>query len=61
VKGSVRLTTGHLRMAQHGRTQAVIGREGAPLGQRAGSRLFVDLASDEMALLIEDPMGVDSG
>ena len=28
-------------------------REGAPLDQRAGSPLFVDLASDEMALLIE--------
>jgi hypothetical protein len=30
-----------------------LGREYAPLGQRAGSPLFVDLASDEMALLIE--------
>jgi len=30
-----------------------LGREGAPLGQRTGSPLFVDLASDEMALLIE--------
>ena len=30
-----------------------LGREGAPLGQRAGSPLFVNLASDEMALLIE--------
>ena len=29
------------------------GREGAPFGQRAGSSLFVSLASDEMALLIE--------
>ena len=34
-----------------------LGREGAPLGQRASSPLFVSLASDEMALLIEDPMG----
>ena len=27
--------------------------EGAPLGQRAGSSLFVNFAGDEMALLIE--------
>src|SRR5208337_4594750 len=30
-----------------------LGREGAPLGQRAGSSLFVNFAGDEMALLIE--------
>ncbi len=30
-----------------------LGREGAPLGQRASSPLFVSSASDEMALLIE--------
>ena len=35
------------------------GREGAPLGQRGGAPLFVDLAGDEMALLIE--MVVDLG
>ena len=35
------------------------GHERAPLGQRAGSPLFVDLAGDEMALLIE--MVVDLG
>ena len=34
-------------------------REGAPLGQRASSPLFVNLAGDEMALLIE--MVVDLG
>jgi hypothetical protein len=34
-------------------------RENAPLGQRTGSHLFVNLASDEMALLIE--MVVDLG
>jgi hypothetical protein len=33
--------------------------EDAPLGQRAGSSLFVNLAGDEMALLIE--MVVDLG
>ena len=30
-----------------------LGCEGAPLGQRAGSFLFVNLAGDEMALLIK--------
>ena len=35
------------------------GREGAPLGQRGGAPLFVNLAGDEMALLIE--MVVDLG
>jgi hypothetical protein len=30
-----------------------LSRESAPIGQRAGSPLFVDLAIDEMALLIE--------
>ena len=39
------------------RPKRPLGRDGAPLGQRTGSPLFVDLASDEMALLIEDPMG----
>ena len=36
-----------------------LGREGAPLGQRGGAPLFVSLAGDEMALLIE--MVVDLG
>ena len=36
-----------------------LGREGAPLGQRGGAPLFVSLAGDEMALLIE--MVVDVG
>ena len=36
-----------------------LGREGAPLGQRGGASLFVNLAGDEMALLIE--MVVDLG
>ena len=36
-----------------------LGREGAPLGQRGGAPLFVNLAGDEMALLIE--MVVDLG
>ena len=36
-----------------------LGREGAPLGQRGGAPLFVKLAGDEMALLIE--MVVDLG
>lgn len=31
----------------------VFGRQGAPLGQRVGSSLFVNLASDEIALLID--------
>ena len=35
------------------------GREGAPLGQRGGAPLFVNLAGDEMALLVE--MVVDLG
>ncbi len=35
------------------RPKRPLGRESAPLGQCAGSSLFVDLASDEMALLIE--------
>ncbi len=39
------------------RPKRPLGRESAPLGQCAGSSLFVDSASDEMALLIEDPMG----
>ena len=30
-----------------------LGREGAPLGQRGGAPLFVNLAGDEMAPLIE--------
>jgi hypothetical protein len=33
--------------------QLASSRESAPLGQRTGSRLFVSLASDEMAFLIE--------
>ena len=41
------------------RPKRPLGRESAPLGQCAGSSLFVDLASDEMALLIE--MVVDLG
>jgi hypothetical protein len=57
--GSVRVTTDRLRMAQYGQTQAVIRPRGRALGQRAGSPLFVNLASDEMALLIE--MVVDLG
>jgi len=41
-------------MAQRAQTQAgPLGREGAPLGQRGGAPLFVNLAGDEMALLIE--------
>jgi len=36
-----------------------LGREGAPIGQRGGAPLFVNLAGDEMALLIE--MVVDLG
>ena len=36
-----------------------LSREGAPLGQRGGTPLFVNLAGDEMALLIE--MVVDLG
>ena len=36
-----------------------LGRDGAPLGQRGGAPLFVNLAGDEMALLIE--MVVDLG
>ena len=36
-----------------------LGGEGAPLGQRGRAPLFVDLAGDEMALLIE--MVVDLG
>ena len=36
-----------------------LGREGAPLGQRGGAPLFVNLAGDEIALLIE--MVVDLG
>ena len=36
-----------------------LGREGAPLGQRGGAPLFVNLAGDEMALLTE--MVVDLG
>ena len=35
------------------RPKRPLGRESAPLGECAGSSLFVDLASDEMALLIE--------
>ena len=42
-----------------GRPKRRLGREGAPLGQRGGAPLFVDLAGDEMALLIE--MVVDLG
>ena len=42
-----------------GRPKRRLGCEGAPLGQRGGAPLFVDLAGDEMALLIE--MVVDLG
>ncbi len=42
-----------------GRPKRRLGREGAPLGQRGGAPLFVNLAGDEMALLIE--MVVDLG
>ena len=47
--------SGRPRMAQHAQTRPKrpLSRESAPLGQCAGSSLFVDLASDEMALLIE--------
>ena len=41
------------------RSKRRLGREGAPLGQRGGAPLFVSLAGDEMALLIE--MVVDLG
>jgi hypothetical protein len=58
-RGFVRATAGRLRMAQHAQTQERLGRESAPLGQRGGAPLFVDLAGDEMALLIE--MVVDLG
>ncbi len=51
-KGFVRVTAGRLRMAQP-RPKRPLGREVAPLGQRAGSSLFVNFAGDEMALLIE--------
>ena len=34
-------------------TQRPLGREGAPLGNRIGASLFVSLAGDEVALLIE--------
>ena len=46
-------------LAQHARPKRRLGREGAPLGQRGGAPLFVNLAGDEMALLIE--MVVDLG
>ena len=57
--GFVRATAGRLRWAQHAQTKRRLGREGAPLGQRGGAPLFVNLAGDEMALLIE--MVVDLG
>ena len=59
VEGFVIVKAGRLRMAQQARPKRSLGREGAPLGQRAGSSLFVGPASDEMALLIE--MVVDLG
>ena len=37
--------------ARQSRELPVFGRQGAPLGQRVGSSLFVNLASDEIALL----------
>ena len=58
-EGFVRLTTGRLRMAQHAQTQSALGRKSAPFGQCGRASLLVDLAGDEMALLIE--MVVDLG
>jgi hypothetical protein len=46
-------------MAQRGPPSSHLSCEGAPLGQRGRAPLFVDLAGDEMALLIE--MVVDLG
>ena len=57
--GFVRATAGRLRWASTRRPERRLGREGAPLGQRGGAPLFVNLAGDEMALLIE--MVVDLG
>ena len=52
--GNVRVITGPLRMAQRALTERrPLGSEYAPLGQRAGSSMFVNLASDEMTLMIE--------
>ena len=52
-EGSVRLTLVVCAWRSAAGPKRSLGREGAPLGQRAGSPLFVDVASDEMALLIE--------
>ena len=52
-EGFVRVTAGLYAWRSTPRPKRPLGREGAPLGQRAGSSLFVNLASDEMALLIE--------
>ncbi len=53
-RGNVRVTTGPLRMAQRAPTERrPLGPECAPLGQRTGSSMFVNLASDEMTLMIE--------
>ena len=54
LQGFVRVTQVVIR-----RAQPPLGRERAPLGQCATSSLFVSLAGDEMALLIE--MVVDRG
>ena len=52
--GNVRVTTGPLRMAQRAPTERrPLGPECVPLGQRTGSSMFINLASDEMTLMIE--------
>ena len=53
---SLRLRQNNGRSSAHGATRppsSHLNCEGAPLGQRGGAPLFVDLAGDEMALLIE--------
>ena len=59
LSGFVRVTAGCLRVAQHAPRKRYLSREGAPLGQCGRASLLVNLAGDEMALLIE--MVVDLG
>jgi hypothetical protein len=57
---TIRVTAGRQRARRNTRTlKRNSSREGAPLGQCGGASLLVDLAGDEMALVVE--MVVDLG
>jgi putative transposase len=52
-EGAVRATTDRLRVVLHAQTKRPLGRKCSPLGQCGRTSALVNLAGDEMALLIE--------